>query len=59
MLPKEPIILLSIINTKLRDFYKSLDDLCEDLDESKDELIDILSNAGYVYDDNLNQFISK
>ena len=31
MLPKDPVILLSVINTKLRDFYPSLDALCDDL----------------------------
>jgi hypothetical protein len=56
MLPKNPIILLSIVNTKLRDFYSSLDELCQDLDESKDEIIDILARFGYIYDKELNQF---
>ena len=56
MLPKNPIILLSIVNTKLRDFYSSLDELCQDLDESKDEIIDILASGGYIYDKELNQF---
>ena len=41
MLPKNPILLLSIVNTKLRDFYSNFDELCQDLDESKDEIIDI------------------
>ena len=59
MLPKEPIILLSVINTKLRDMYSSLDDLCEDLDESKDEIIEALSKIGYEYNAKLNQFIKK
>ena len=35
---KDPNILLSVINTKLRDFYSSLDDLCDDLDYSKEEV---------------------
>jgi hypothetical protein len=56
MLPKNPILLLSIVNTKLRDFYSSLDELCQDLDESKDEIIDILARFGYIYDKELNQF---
>lgn len=56
MLPKNPILLLSIVNTKLRDFYSSLDELCQDLDESKDEIIDILASSGYIYDKELNQF---
>ena len=59
MLPKNPIILLSIVNTKLRDFYSSLDELCQDLDESKDEIIDILASSGYIYDKELNQFHQK
>lgn len=59
MLPKNPILLLSIVNTKLRDFYSSLDELCQDLDESKDEIIDILASAGYIYDKEINQFREK
>ena len=59
MLPNEPNILLSVINTKLRDMYSSLDDLCEDLDESKDEIIEALSKIGYEYNAKLNQFIKK
>ncbi len=56
MLPKNPNILLSIINTKLRDFYPSLEDLCMDMDESIDEIKEILSQIGYTYDSNTNQF---
>ena len=52
-------ILLSMINTKLRDFYSSLDDLCEDLDYDKSEIIAKLSEAGYIYDENKNQFVLK
>ena len=59
MLPKNPILLLSIVNTKLRDFYSNLDELCQDLDESKDEIIDILTHAGYIYDKEINQFREK
>lgn len=59
MLPKEPNILLSVINTKLRDMYSSLDDLCDDLDESKDEIVETLSKIGYEYNAKLNQFIKK
>lgn len=57
MLPKEPNILLSVINTKLRDFYKSLDDLCDDLDENKEEIIKILASIGYQYNIEKNCFI--
>ena len=38
-LPSDPMILLSFINTKLRDFYPSLDALCEDANISKDEIV--------------------
>lgn len=53
---KDPNILLSVINTKLRDNYASLEDLCDDLDYSEDEIKEILSAAGYHYDRDLNQF---
>ena len=35
MLPSDPVILLGVVNTKLRDFYPTLDALCEDLGEAK------------------------
>ena len=58
MLPKNPSILLSVVNMKLRDFYENLDDLVEDLDESKEQIILILKEFGYQYDEILNQFVS-
>lgn len=54
---KDPNILLCIVNTKLRDFYNSLDHLIDDLGYNKDELIEILSSIGYYYDEKLNRFI--
>lgn len=56
MLPKDPAILLSMVNMKLRDKYSSLDDMCDDLDEDKAELEEILAKAGYKYDSSSNQF---
>lgn len=56
MLPQDPYILLSVVNTKLRDGYSSLDALCGDLDEDKDALTQKLAAAGYVYDPAVNQF---
>lgn len=56
MLPKDPMLLLSVLNMKLRDAYDSLDDLCEDLDEDRSELEEKLRAAGFVYDENRNQF---
>jgi len=59
MLPADNYMLLSFINMKLRDFYKSLDDLCDDLDESKDDIINRLESIGYIYNNSLNKFIEK
>ena len=57
MLPQDPIILLSYVNTKLRDQYASLDDLCDDLDADKEELIRKLEGVNYTYSPERNQFI--
>ena len=56
MIPKDPFLLLSYINTKLRDNYKNLEDLCEDLDISKEEVTKKLESINYLYDEKLNQF---
>lgn len=48
-LPEDPMMLMSVINMKLRDFYPSLEALCEDLDINKNELIEKLSEAGFEY----------
>ena len=47
----------SVINTKLRDFYSSLEVLCEDMGLSEEELKEKLSSAGLEYDKDRNQFI--
>ena len=57
MLPKDPVILLSYVNTKLRDEYASLDELCDDLDADKEELVRRLEGVNYVYSPERNQFI--
>ena len=56
-LPNDPIMLLSMVNLKLRDFYPSLDALCDDLDEDKAALCVKLSAVGYQYDPQRNQFV--
>ncbi len=56
---KDPNILLSMINTKLRDFYSSLEDLCEDLDYDIEEIDEILNSIGYYYNSDKNQFEAK
>lgn len=56
MLPQDPIMLLSYVNTKLRDEYDSLDELCDSLDIDKESLENTLADAGFVYMVNANQF---
>ena len=56
-LPNNPFVLLSYINTKLRDNYSSLDDLVDDLDLNKEEIINALKSINYEYDESLNKFI--
>lgn len=50
-------MLLSIVNLKLRDYYGSLDSLCEDLNIDKNFLIERLKSANYVYNEENNQFV--
>ena len=48
-IPKDPHILLSYINTKLRDEYHSLDDLCKSLNIDRNHLETVLSSIDYAY----------
>ena len=57
MLPQDPIILLSYVNTKLRDEYSSLDELCAALDADREELVRKLEGVNYTYSPKRNQFI--
>ena len=57
MLPQDPVMLLSVINMKLRDRYASLDALCEDMDVSREEIIRALDAIGYTYDEKQNRFV--
>lgn len=57
MIPKDPVMLLSFVNLKLRDFYDSLDALCEDLDVDRQELTDKLAAIDYHYNEEKNQFV--
>ncbi len=56
-LPTDPIMLLSVVNLKLRDYYKTLDALCDDLDVDKASLCAALQAVGYAYDAQRNQFV--
>ena len=55
-LPKDPMMLFSVINMKLRDCYSSLDELCEDMDVNKDELVNQLKAVGFEYSAEHNKF---
>lgn len=57
MIPKDPAMLLSFVNLKLRDFYGSLDALCEDLDVDRQEITERLASIEYHYDEGKNQFV--
>ncbi len=57
MLPQDPVMLLSVINLKLRDYYPDLASCCEDLDVSEPELTEKLAGIGYRYDAQKNQFV--
>ena len=56
MLPQDPMILVSYLNTKLRDAYPSLEALCEDMELDAGALTDKLAAAGFVYDPAQNRF---
>lgn len=55
-LPKDPAMLMSVINLKLRDFYPSLDALCDDMQIDKTELCKALASAGFEYNPEQNMF---
>lgn len=58
MIPKDPAMLLSFINLKLRDYYDSLEELCGDLDADGKQIRESLGAMGYHYDEKKNQFVS-
>ena len=57
MLPKDPAMLLSVVNTKLRDFYDSLDALCDDFHISPEDIEKKLAEIGYEYNREANRFV--
>lgn len=57
MIPKDPVMLLSFVNLKLRDYYNSLEMLCEELELDEKELVAKLEGIDYRYDREKNQFI--
>lgn len=57
MIPSDPVMLLSFINLKLRDYGKNLDEICEDLDIDRAAVEEKLAGIDYHYDGEKNQFV--
>lgn len=57
MIPKDPVMLLSYINTQLRDFYDSLSAFCSATGCDETEIVAKLKSIDYEYDEKTNQFI--
>lgn len=55
-IPSDPMMLLSFLNMKLRDFYSNLDELCNDLDLDKEEIVKKMAEAGFEYNESQNKF---
>ena len=55
-IPKDPMILLSYINTQLRDNYSSLKELCQAMDLDEDQIKKTLSDIGFEYEPEQNCF---
>ena len=55
-IPKDPILIYSYVNTKLRDFYDSLDAFCSEEGASREEIENTLAAAGFTYEETINQF---
>lgn len=55
-LPKDPVMLLSYVNTQLRDSYPSLEDFCKAFDVPRSQIEDSLKRIDYIYDEEKNQF---
>ena len=56
-LPKDPVMLLSVVNTRLRDYCSNLDAFCENYQIVKEELVSQLGTIDYYYDEDSNQFV--
>lgn len=56
-MPKDPFMLLSFVNMKLRDFYSDFESLCKDFDEDPEEIKEKLKMLDYEYNSEKNQFV--
>ena len=57
MIPEDPVMLLSFMNMKLRDFYPSLDAFCDDCGADKEGIVKKLKGIDYIYDEERTQFV--
>ncbi|MBQ2250188.1 MAG: DUF4250 domain-containing protein [Lachnospiraceae bacterium] len=55
--PKDPAMLLSYVNTQLRDFYPSMEEFCKAMDADKKEIDEKLAMIDYEYDPVSNRYI--
>lgn len=56
-LPNDPVMLLSVVNTKLRDYYSNLEELAAAEGTTVDEIKTKLRNINYTYDEVQNKFV--
>ena len=56
-LPNDPAMLLSFVNLKLRDYYKSFDEMCDDMSLDGEKIKEKLASIDYVYDADRNSFV--
>lgn len=57
MIPEDPVMLLSFVNLKLRDFYSDPEEMCEELEIDQEEMEAKLAGIFYHYDKEKNQYI--
>ena len=57
MIPKDPVMLMSYINTQLRDTYESFDDFATAFQLDGNTILEKLEQIDYVYDETVNQFV--
>jgi hypothetical protein len=55
-IPQDPLMLYSFVNTKLRDEYSSLEDLCNAYSLDIKKLTQQLADVGFEYMPDINQF---
>ena len=59
MIPGDPMMLLSYVNTQLRDFYPDFAALCAEKELDAEEVIRKLRSIDYEYDEKLNRFVAN